>query len=222
MASPFRTVCSTATLTLALAFSGTPATARPSPPNRALDTVHVPVVSRTDFVFDALTGPTGLVRGEAARLAGWFDGLNLGYGDTITLDTSGAWRDGSAGDAIAHVAADYGMLLSKDPAPITVGRPPAGSVRVVVSRSTASVPDCPDWGIGNTPTHNNTTTSNYGCALTSDFAAMLANPQDLFAQPRAYRGTDPMVSVKAIKAYREANTTGANNTIKSESSKGGN
>jgi pilus assembly protein CpaD len=218
MAHPLRTIRSAATLALALALSATPALARPSEPNRSFDTVHVPVISRTDYVFDALTGPAGLVPGEAARLSGWFDGLGLGYGDTITLDTSGSWHDGPAADAIAHVAADYGMLLANEGAPVTVGHPPAGSVRVVVSRSTAMVPNCPDFGIGNTPTHNNTTTSNFGCASMSNLAAMVANPQDLVSSSRGYRGADAAVSIKAIKAYREAATTGANNQLKTVSS----
>ena len=222
MASSFRTICSTATFVLALAVAVAPSDAKPAAPNRTLDNQHVPIVSRTDFVFDAVTGPAGLAPGEGPRLSGWFDGLGLGYGDTIMLDTSGTWHGEGAADAVAHVAADYGMLLSNDAAPATVGHPPAGSVRIVVSRSTASVPDCPDWSIGNTPTHTNTTTSNYGCALTSDFAAMIANPRDLVTGPQAYRGSDAMVSVKAIKAYRDATATGANNAIKNESSKGGN
>jgi pilus assembly protein CpaD len=224
MASPFRTLCSAATLTLALTIAAGAADARKSAPNRSLDSVHVPVISRTDFVFDALTGPTGLVPGEAQRLSGWFDGLGLSYGDTITLDTTGAWRDGGAADGIARVASDYGMLLSAEPAPVTAGHPPAGSIRVVVSRSTAAVPNCPDWGIGNTPTHNNTTMSDYGCATATNMSAMLANPQDLVGDPHGYRTSDAMISVKAIKAYRDASTTGANNTLKNESSKnaGGN
>jgi pilus assembly protein CpaD len=224
MAHLLRTVSSAAALTLALALAAAPADARTSVPNRSLDTEHVPVVSRTDYVFDALTGPAGLASGEAQRLSGWFDGLGLGYGDTITLDISGSWHGGAATDAIAHVASDYGMLISNDAAPVTVGHPSAGSIRVVVSRSVASVPNCPDWSIGNTPTHNNTTTSNFGCALTANMAAMVANPQDFVSGPRAYRGSDANVSIKAIKAYREATATGANNAIKSESSKsaGGN
>lgn len=218
MAYPLRTLCSAATLTLALVFTPAPGAARPSEPNRSLDSIHVPVVSRTDYVFDALGGPAGLRPGEADRLAGWFDGLGLGYGDTITLDTSATWRNGGgAADAIAHVAADYGMLLANEAAPMTVGHPPAGSVRVVVSRSTASVTDCPDWGIGNTPTHNNTVTSNFGCALTSSFTAMVANPQDLVSGSHGYRGSDASVSIKAIKAYRDAQTTGEKG-LKSESS----
>lgn len=228
MAHTIRKVRSVAALTLALALAAGPAfaasTAQPvtrSDPNRSLDTEHVPVVERTDYVFDAMTGPSGLVPGEADRLAGWFDGLDLGYGDTVTLDTSGAWHPAVAADKIASVVADYGMLVSHEALPANVGHPAAGSIRVIVSRATAHVDGCPDWSIGNTPTHNNTTTSDFGCAYVADYAAMIANPQDLVAGVRHGHGSDAMVSVKAIKAYRDATTTGANNALKNESSQSG-
>ncbi len=43
-----------------------------------------------------------------------------------------------------EIVARYGLLTEGD-APVTAGDPPAGSLRVVVSRSKASVPGCPNW-----------------------------------------------------------------------------
>ena len=66
-----------AALALALppgALAGAPA----ATVNRSMESVHQPVVSRTDYVIDVQAAPNGLAPGEADRLTGWFDGLNLG------------------------------------------------------------------------------------------------------------------------------------------------
>lgn len=221
MAHNIRNLCSTA-IALAIVMTAAPAEARKSsvPDNRTLDTQHAPVVSRTDFVFDAVAGPSGLARGEADRLSGWFDSLALGYADTITLDTSATWHNTAPADAVAALVASYGMLISHDGAPVTVGHPPAGSIRVVVSRAVARVDGCPDWSVGNTPTHNAATPSNFGCAYMTNIAAMIANPQDLVQGRQSRPGNDAATSVKAIKTYRDKPPTGAND-LKAESSKAG-
>ena len=217
MAYSIRNICSAA---IAVALAAAPAAAAkvPRPDNRGLDTEHLPIVSRTDYVFDALSGPSGLATGEADRLAGWFDSLGLGYGDTVTLDTSAVWRNAAPADAVNAIVASYGMLVSHDAAPVTAGRPPSGSVRVVVSRAVARVDGCPDWSVGNTPTHAGATTSNYGCASMTNLAAMIANPQDLIEGRQSSPASDAMLSVKAIKTYRDAAATGAE-PLKAESSK---
>jgi pilus assembly protein CpaD len=188
--------------------------------NRSLDSVHQPVVSRTDYALDVAATPYGLAPGEAARLAGWFDGLDMGYGDTITLDDLTAARDAAAQDNIGAVVARYGMLLSHEPAPVTAGHPAPGTIRIVVSRAIAHVDGCPDYRRGNHAEYASSTQSNYGCAMATNLAAMIANPEDLVEGHEGSRSADASLSVKAIKAYREAATTGNGNTVKSESSKG--
>jgi pilus assembly protein CpaD len=187
--------------------------------NRGVDSVHQPVVSRTDYVLDVGTTSAGLAPGEAERLSGWFDGLGLGYGDTITLDDPSGWHGGAAQDVVGGVVARYGMLVSHEAAPVTVGHPTAGVLRVVVSRAVASVDDCPNYSHGNSPEYSGSMTSNYGCATAVNLAAMIANPQDLVEGHAYDRTADAQLSVKAIKAYREATTTGAGG-LKQESSKG--
>lgn len=190
------------------------------PVNRSVDSVHQPVVNRTDYVLDVATTPSGLAPGEIDRLAGWFDGLALGYGDTITLDDPAGWHGAAAQDTVGGVVARYGMLVSHQPAPITVGHPAPGSVRVVVSRAIASVDGCPDYRRGKFADVAGSTTSNYGCATAVNLAAMIANPQDL-VEGHSYDRADADLSLKAIKAYRDAATTGAGG-LKQQSSKGGN
>ncbi|MBA2935053.1 pilus assembly protein CpaD [Sphingomonas sp. CGMCC 1.13654] len=193
------------------------------PVNRSVDSVHQPIVNRTDYVLDVAATPSGLAPGEIDRLAGWFDGLGLGYGDTITLDDPSGWRGGAAQDTVGGVVARYGMLVSHEGAPVTVGHPAPGTIRVVVSRAVAHVEGCPDYRRGNFADVAGSTASNYGCATATNLAAMIANPQDLVEGHSYDRAADANLSVKAIKAYRDAATTGAGG-LKEVSSKssGGN
>jgi len=193
--------------------------AKASKGNRSVDAVHQPVVDRTDFMFDVATAPAGLAPGEADRLAGWFDGLKMGYGDTIRLDDPTGWRGSAAQDAVAAVVSRYGMLVSHDAPPVTAGTPAPGSLRVIVTRAVARVVGCPDWSRGDAGEYGSASQSNYGCATATNLAAMIANPADLI-EGRDADHSDATLSIKAIKTYRDAAVTGAGG-IKSESSKSG-
>jgi pilus assembly protein CpaD len=218
MAHSIRTLGAATAVALLLLQAGT---AQAGSVNRSVDSVHQPVVSRTDYVLDVNSVPRGLAPGEAERLSGWFDGLGLGYGDTITLDDPAGWRGGAAQDAVGAVVARYGMLVAREAAPVTAGHPAAGTIRVVVSRSIASVPGCPDFSNGNFSEYAGSSTSNYGCATAGNLAAMIANPRDLVEGQQGDRTADAAQTVKAIKSYRDAATTGTAG-LKQESSKGGN
>jgi pilus assembly protein CpaD len=167
-------------------------------PAQGLASVNVPVVTRSDYAFD-VAAPNGyLAPTEAARLDAWFQGLNLGYGDTISLD--GPYAEAARGQ-VAEVAGRYGMLVARS-APVTSGAVPPGAVRVVVSRTVASVPGCPNWSEPSQPNHMNRTMSNYGCAVNANLAAMVANPVDL-VHGRAGDGIgDTADTVRAISTYR--------------------
>lgn len=207
MAHRFPLACAAILAVAATAAHAAPR-ATPAAHNRGLASEHQPIVSRTDFVFDAVVGPNGLATGEPQRLAGWFDGLALGYGDTVTLADPGGWRGDRASDGVGMVLSRYGLLLSGNGAPLEVGRPPAGSVRIVVSRAVARVDGCPDWARGNYSGFDNATASNFGCAAAQDLAAMIANPQDLVDGAHAATGADARISVKAIDTWRDADATG--------------
>lgn len=176
------------------------------PVNRGLSSVNQPVVSRTDYVFDARSGSGGLGASEAERLAGWFGSLQLGYGDHVALDDPSG--SGATRDSVAGVAARYGLLLSPA-APVTAGAPEPGSVRVVVSRSTAATPNCPNWERKSQPEFAASTMSNFGCATNSNLAAMIADPEDLIHGREGDAGRDARVAIKAIRTYRDAEPTGA-------------
>jgi pilus assembly protein CpaD len=188
--------------------------------NRGLESVHQPVVSRTNYVFDAQTGSEGLAPGEASRVQGWFESLQVGYGDHVAVDTSEGYGANDARTAVAAIAARYGLLVD-DVSPVTAGDVAPGSVRVVVSRMSAAVPGCPDWSRKSQPEFNSNGMSNYGCATNSNIAAMVANPEDLIRGRDSAKSVDAATSGKAIKTYREAKPTGATG-LKSESTKGAN
>ena len=187
---------------------------------RGLESARQPVVSRTDYSFDLATSGYALAPGEDARLAGWLASMRVGYGDAISIDDP----TGSAGarDQVTALAASRGLLLA-DTAPVTAGPVAAGTIRVVVSRATARVPDCPTFRgeDGITPNFSARTTANYGCGTNSTLAAMVANPVDLV---RGQPGSDtlgPAVAVKAIDAYRKATPSGGGGqNLKSESTGG--
>lgn len=188
--------------------------------NRGMESVHQPVVSRTDYVLDVGTGSSALAPGEAERLSGWFDSLGVGYGDRIAVDDRSSYGDTGIRDAVATVAARRGLLLA-DAAPITAGDVIPGAVRVVVSRSTATVPGCPDWTRAATPELASSSMSNYGCAVNSTLAAMVANKEDLVRGQDPIGASDARTAGKAIKSYRDRAPTGAEG-LKSETTKGSN
>lgn len=187
---------------------------------RGLESAHQPVVSRADYSFDLATAGYGLAAGENARLAGWLASMRVGYGDTIAIDDPA----GAAGarDQIAAQAADRGLLIA-DTAPVTTGPVAPGTIRVVVSRATARVPDCPNFvgEDGATPNFTGRTSANYGCGINSTLAAMTANPVDLVRGQPGSNTLGPATAVKAIDAYRKAAPSGGGGqNLKSESAGG--
>jgi pilus assembly protein CpaD len=174
-------------------------------PERGVSPVNVPVVVRSDFVFDASVPDGMLSPTEATRLDDWFRGLDLGYGDTIYVD--GPYAEGVRAD-VARIAGQYGMLVAPG-APVTIGQIPDGSVRVVVSRNRATVPNCPNWSDPSQPNYQNRTMSNHACAINGNLAAMVANPTDLVHGQNGDAGADPLTASKAINAYRAKPPSGS-------------
>lgn len=173
--------------------------------NRSLYSVHEPVVERTNYTLDVTTGPGGLSYPEQRRLAGWFEAMNLRYGDRIAIDDP--MQSGATRASVEELAGKYGLLVS-DQAPVTPGYVNAGTARVVITRSKAHVPGCPDWSSNNDANFANATSGGYGCATNGNLAAMVANPEHLLKGEESRGETVVMSSTKAIDSYREAKPTG--------------
>lgn len=180
--------------------------------NRSLYSTNQPVVERTNYTFDVQTGQGGLDISERQRLAAWFDTVELGYGDRVTIEdpmSSEATRD-----AVSELAGRHGVLVS-DVAPVTEGYVEPGFARVVLTRSKAHVPGCPNWSAKSDMNYNNATSPGYGCSVNSNMAAMVANPEDLLEGQKGTGETVIMSSTKAIDSYREQAPSGAGGLKKS-------
>ncbi|APE27070.1 CpaD family pilus assembly protein [Aurantiacibacter gangjinensis] len=186
--------------------------------NFSLNSVNQPVVERSNYVLDLRSGVSGIDVAEQSRLDDWFEMLDLGYGDRVAVDSS--VTSAAAEEDIAAVAARYGILLSEG-APVTQGYVEAGMVRVVVTRSTAHVPGCPDWSEGYGFQQGNYTSDGYGCAVNSNLAAMVADPEHLLDGAEGTGETVVMTSNRAIDTYRNTEPTGAGG-LPQVSSEGGN
>lgn len=182
---------------------------------RGLETVHQPVVAQTDYALDLLVGPDGLGAGEAQRLRGWLAVLAPVPGASIAIDDPAA-SAGARGEILA-VSAERGLRLSSRPA-AQGSAPVPGTLRVVVTRSTASVPSCatpaPSATLVNFDAH---TSGSFGCAINGTLAAMVADPNDLL-RGKSDDGTATAITVaKSVGAWRKAAPTGAGGTaLKSE------
>ena len=205
--------------TLALTASLGLAACAGMPDNRTLYSTKQPVVERSNFVFDFATSPGGVPVSEQQRLDQWFASMDLRFGDRLSLDDASA--NPAVRDDVAAIAGRYGILLA-DGAPVTAGSVAPGQARIVVTRSMASVPGCPDWAAGSDANYNNATYANYGCSVNSNMAAMVANPEDLISGQTGTGETVIITSTKAIRAYRDAEPTGAGGLPAGGVSEGGN
>ena len=201
-----------AILALSFSIAGCAYTAADQP-LAGVEPVNVPVVTRTDLAYDAPMPDGTLSAAEAARLDAWFRSLQLGYGDSVHVDADYP----GARQAIANVTGKYGLLLS-DGMPVTTGTVLPGFVRVVVSRTRATVPNCPNWSVPAQPNYGNLSMSNLGCAVNANLAAMVANSEDLV---RGQEGglADSYTATRAVDSYRKSTPTGGQ-TLSSANSKG--
>ena len=204
-------------LSLGLALSACNTTGTGAVINQSLDSVKQPVVERQTYALDLSASPDGLPVSEQRRLADWFESMDLRYGDRIGLDDSMA--SAAIRDDIGKIAGRYGLLVA-DGAPVTQGYVDPGKVRVVVTRSHAYVPGCPDWSAHIVEHGTNATAPGFGCAINGNLAAMIADPEQLLHGGAGKGDTVIMSSTKAIETYRAAPPTGAAG-LKEVSSEGG-
>tara|TARA_R110000824_G_scaffold32788_9_gene105711 strand:+ start:5716 stop:6315 length:600 start_codon:yes stop_codon:yes gene_type:complete len=174
--------------------------------NRSVYSERQPVVSKANFVLDLSAGNGGLSASEQNRLSGWLDALELGYGDRVSIDDPSYSASSLAKTAVENIVAGYGLLVSET-APVTEGNVPVGLIRVVVTRTDASVPGCPDYSYRSHTNFQARTSENYGCGTNSTLAAMIADPEDLVRGQNA-DGEDQAQASKAIRAYRDKKVGG--------------
>lgn len=186
--------------------------------NTSLYSVKQPVVERANFTMDVTTTSAGLPISEQQRLNGWFETMDLAYGDRISIENPS--QNPAVTNAVRDLAARYGLVIS-DTAPVTSGFINPGQARVVITRSSAAVPGCPDWSAKSDSNYNNSTSPGFGCAINSNIAAMVADPQDLLEGKKGSSETVIATSNKAISTYRETAPTGASGLQDAGTASGG-
>lgn len=168
--------------------------------NTSMYSIHQPVIERTNYTIDVALDGSDIASAEQRRMAEWFDGLKLGYGDRVAVDYGSGYERAAARRTVADLAGNHGILVSET-APVTVGQVSAGTLRVVVTRSSASVPSCPDWSNETSANYNSSNHSNHGCSTNSNLAAMVADPEDL-VRGRENTKLNRNSGSKAVDTYR--------------------
>ena len=176
------------------------------PANTSMYSVHQPVVERTNYTIDLASDGDGIAVADQKRLNEWFETLDLRYGDRISIDSDDGFGNEDAARDVRTAAAERGVLVSER-APATPGVIAPGNIRVVVTRSQASVPSCPDWSATNERNYTAANHSNFGCAINSNLAAMVADPEDL-VRGRDNKRLDSNSGKAAVNAYKRK--TGGN------------
>jgi pilus assembly protein CpaD len=192
-----------------------PVTARNNP---SLYSVHQPVVERTDYAIEIDASGDRISYAERARLAAWFDTIELRYGDRLYVEEPRDYPSPGARAGVASLVGEYGMLLQTGSAPVVGSATAPGTIRIVASRATASVPGCPDWGESLAPSVS--TSPNFGCATNSNLAAMIADPNDLVLGQQGSSRTSAATANRAVRVYRERVPSGTG-TLQSPSTRGG-
>lgn len=195
----------TTSLILALALGTSLAGCAGVATNRSMNSVHQPVVERTNYTLDLATGNGGLSSIEQDRVAGWFEELGLRYGDRVAVEDP--LQSPATIAMIDRLASRYGIEVTGG-IPSSAGFVEAGTTRVVVSRTKAVVQGCPDWKAHSDANPMNALSPNYGCATNSNLAAMVANPEHLIRGDNSASTTTIMSSNKAINSYRALEPTG--------------
>lgn len=204
---------------LALALSLTLAGCGGMPTNRTLYSVNQPVVARSNVALDVTTTPTGLPVAEQRRVAAWFEAMDLRYGDKVSVEDPLARAEVRA--AVADLAGKHGLLLA-DATPVASGELQPGQARVVIVRSRASVPNCPNWQGTSDATLGNGLSAGYGCSTNGNLAAMIANPEDLIKGQKGSPDTYITTSSATINAYKQQVGTKVNQTSGAGATGGGN
>lgn len=177
------------------------------PSNNTVYSVKQPVVERTTMALDVTTSGDSLPISEQSRIAAWFDAMDLRYGDRVTVQDP--MNGSETRTAVADLAGRYGILLSEE-VPMAASDLQPGQARVAIQRSRASVPGCPDWTESSDATLGNGLSPGYGCALNSNIAAMVADPEELIQGRKGSNDTYISTSNSTIKAYSTAVGTKVN------------
>jgi len=200
----------------ALLLLGACATTPPAPraettPATALDAwpARVQVTPQADEVRLAAHA-TGLSANQARALSEFQLRWMQAEGGVITVSAPTNGGDATGSYRVSQDARAF-LLARGAPAEMVrlVGYDAAGQAEAPVvvgfQRYVATAPECGEWR-DLTKTFGNTTYGNFGCAVSANIAAQVANPEDLL-HPRGMTPADPQRRSTVFDKYRNGTTT---------------
>ena len=157
-------------------------------------------------VDEILLAPHGAVSPtQAAALGELVMRWREGGEDVITVQGADAGPARDTALAAVELLKAYGASAQVDLQPVAADTP-AAPVRVSFARLEAVIPDCSNrWG-ELTRTKQNQPHAAFGCAVTANLAAQIANPGDL-ARPRGETPADGERRADVVGKYRQGQPT---------------
>ena len=147
--------------------------------------------------------PAPWLRAKPNASNGWFQGLGLGYGDTVYVD--GGYAHGARGEVAegCRPLRHAGHRRCAGHRRWSPARPGLRGRQPPPCRG----PGLPNWSGLPQPDWDNHNMSNFGCGVNSNIAAMVANPEDLLHGREARRALcdaqhQAIVDVSQLTAHR--------------------
>jgi pilus assembly protein CpaD len=178
-------------------------------PQAEYSSVEAPRQTRVDYHRYTYTASFGaghneLAPTEAKKLDAFLGASEVTANDPVYLEAP--VNDKAAAARVSALARDLtrkGYAVATIPAARDAIA--ANSLLVVVERYTVTPPACPNWTASPSENHENTVSSNFGCANLTNLDLMVADPRDLVigqqmgGEPADHAGL-------AIQRYREGKT----------------
>jgi len=195
---------------LAACASAPPREGAVAKPVTPLDQYRAQVTPRPEEVLLAIHAQ-GVSGPQADALAGLVAGWRAADGGAIRIQAPTSGVDSAAAYRMGESVRAFLISQGAPPAAIQVvgydatGAAPAPMI-VGYLRYEAQVPDCGESWDNLSSSWNNQVSANFGCAVTANLAAQIANPADLVG-PRAMDAPDAARRADVLAKYREGEIT---------------
>ncbi len=148
----------------------------------------------------------GLSPNQAAAVADFVGQWRQEDGGLISVQAPVGASPRMVASVQAHLAAQGAPLSMIELASYEAAGDPAAPIVVAFDRFTVDTPRCGQNWESLTRTRNNEAFGNFGCAVTANIAAQIANPQDLL-RPRTMTPADAQRRATVLGTYRQGETT---------------
>ncbi len=192
----FLSVCAGFGLVLAGCSSGDDTTLAPMIQPKQLKVDYTELKQPVDFVHASAK----LAPGEGNRLRAFLTSSGITPDDHVYLEAASDNR--LAAQRIGTLSRELDQRgIGAKVLPASERDVGADSVLVKVERYVVTLPNCPDWTKPPFSDHTNEPDSNFGCATTTNFGLMVADPRDLVVG-RTLGPAEGDPAIAAIERYR--------------------